>query len=418
MNRRHFLQLTGLSGLALGTGARAAQPYNGPYFVVVHAEGGWDTTALMDPKGTPRVNRTYTAADIVSAGNILHAPTAAALPGGMTNEAFFSKYANELLVVNGIDIAVNNHSPCTRYVGSGKLNSAQYPSFPALAAACIAPDAPLAFMALGGASATGNLIAKNNIAYMPSLLELARADYVDQSHDWTWNAPAATSRIDEALAEVSQGSLPGTQRARRFIHDAQVASQDLSWIEPHAPAVVPSDPVKLQMEVALTTFVSGTAVAATVGFGQFDSHNNNDVEQTPLIAQLLDAVDHLMEGATRLGIRDQLVVIMSSEMGRTPWYNQYDGKDHWSVGSMMFMGAGISGNRVVGGTQIDPATGEDQSPMLINPTTLALDSNGIRIRPEHIHEALRELAGIAQHPHAGRFDLGVPANERLLHLFG
>ena len=49
-------------------------------------------------------------------------------------------------------------------------------------------------------------------------------------------------------------------------------------------------------------------------------------------------------------LREQLVVVVQSEMGRTPTYNNGNGKDHWSIGSIMFLGPGITGNRVIGAT--------------------------------------------------------------------
>lgn len=74
----------------------------------------------------------------------------------------------------------------------------------------------------------------------------------------------------------------------------------------------------------------------------------------------------------------------------------------------MFLGPGIVGNRVIG------ATDEKQQLHQVNPETLAIDKpSGIRIRPEHIHHALRELANIQDHPSSQRFPLGVAANEKL-----
>ena len=110
--------------------------------------------------------------------------------------------------------------------------------------------------------------------------------------------------------------------------------------------------------------------------------------------------------------REQLVVIVQSEMGRTPTYNQGNGKDHWSIGSIMFLGRGITGNRVIG------ATDEKQFQVAIHPQSLALDrEQAVRVRPEHIHTALRELAGVAEHPFSKRFPLGVPDKERLAGLW-
>ena len=119
-----------------------------------------------------------------------------------------------------------------------------------------------------------------------------------------------------------------------------------------------------------------------------------------------------------MGIRDQLIVIIQSEMGRTPWYNEMGGKDHWSVGSWMAMGRGIQGNRVIGGTEIHPETGVDQSPTLIDPIHLQASATGIKIKPQHIHAALRDLVGISQHEYAQRFPLNVPDHEVLAGLWG
>ena len=100
-------------------------------------------------------------------------------------------------------------------------------------------------------------------------------------------------------------------------------------------------------------------------------------------------------------------------MGRTPNYNKGNGKDHWSVGSVMFLGPGIKGDRVIG------ATDEKQFHVPLNPQTLVTDKDkGVRVRPEHIHEALREYAGIATYPHAKKFPLGVAEKEKLQGLWG
>jgi hypothetical protein len=100
-------------------------------------------------------------------------------------------------------------------------------------------------------------------------------------------------------------------------------------------------------------------------------------------------------------------------MGRTPTYNKGNGKDHWSIGSIMFLGPGIKGNRVIG------ATDEKQFGVGIDPQTLTLDKDhGIRVRPEHLHQSLREFAGIANHPFSQKFPLGVPEKEKLQAFWG
>jgi hypothetical protein len=132
-----------------------------------------------------------------------------------------------------------------------------------------------------------------------------------------------------------------------------------------------------------------------------------------LIPEFLAGIAYFIRRAGELKIRDKLVVIVQSEMGRTPTYNKGNGKDHWSIGSILFLGPGIKGNRVHG------ATDEKQFQVPLNPATLALDKEkGIHVRPEHIHQALREYAGIADHQHTKKFPLGVAEKDALKRLLG
>jgi hypothetical protein len=54
-----------------------------------------------------------------------------------------------------------------------------------------------------------------------------------------------------------------------------------------------------------------------------------------------------------------------------------------------------------------------------DPQSLKLDKDkGVRVRPEHIHEALREYAGIAEHPASKKFPLSVDGKEKLEGFWG
>ncbi len=148
MNRRELLKLCGSAGLGLAApmalpslcqGAetkRQLPAYDGPYYAIFNASGGWDTTYLMDPKGVDGINRLYKEGDILTHGKHKFAPTAKQVQKGMSNEDFFKKYGSELLVLNGLDYSVNNHAPGSRYMATGKLDSLAYPTFAALVAGC------------------------------------------------------------------------------------------------------------------------------------------------------------------------------------------------------------------------------------------------------------------------------------------
>lgn len=429
MSRRNFLKRCGLAGLGFAapvysqavlgsTGTKAeTEGYPGPYYVVYNASGGWDTTYLMDPKGVDGINRLYQQGDILTVGNHRVAPIAKHIAKGMSNEDFFAKYGSELCVFNGLDLSVNNHTPCARYMATGKLDSLAYPTFPALVAACYGAEAPLAFLTFGNYSATGNLVPMSRVPYLQSLRLLARADSVEGGTHPYQDAFVA-DRIERALegqfeARVSDARLPRVERSQSMLYAAQTNSKALRRVVPFLPKEPAKERLAQQNDIALAAFKAGVCVSANLSIGQFDSHNNNDADQMKLIPEFLAGIDDLLCKAEALEIRDKLVVIIQSEMGRTPNYNNGNGKDHWSISSIMFLGPGIVGNRLIG------ATDEKQQLVPIDPHTLKLDPvGGIRVRPEHIHQSLREFASIENHPLSQRFPLQVPEKEKLSRLIG
>src|SRR5438477_9225350 len=425
--RRDFLKACAAAGLGLAVpfhlpSARAEQlkdePYPGPYYVVFNASGGWDTTYLMDPKGVNGMNRLYKEGDILTKGAHKYAPIKKHAQGGMCNEDFYAEFGGELLTLNGLDYSVNNHSPGARYMATGKLDSLAYPTFAALVAACRGSTCPLAFLTFGNYSATGNLVAMSRVPYLPSLQKIASADAIDGNDKAPYHDKFALDRIEQTLrgvpeASASQPRLPRAEHGENMLYAAQVNSKALQRVTQYIPKTIPKERLSQQAEIALASFKAGVCVSANRTIGQFDSHANNDTDQMKLIPEFLAGIAYLVRRAGELKIREQLVVVVQSEMGRTPNYNAGNGKDHWSIGSVMFLGRGIKGNRVVG------ATDEKQFAVPVDPKTLKLDKGkGVRVRPEHVHEALREYAGIADHPLSKKFPLGVAEKELLRGLWG
>jgi hypothetical protein len=424
--RRDFLKACAAAGLGLAVPFRRSaaaagvkdEPYGGPYYVVFNASGGWDTTYLMDPKGVNGINRLYKEGDVLTQGAHKFAPIKQHAKGGMPNEDFYAEFGGELLTLNGLDYSVNNHSPGARYVATGKLDSLAYPTFAALVAACRGPDCPLAFLTFGNYSATGNLVAMSRVPYLPSLRKIANADAVEGNERAPYHDKFALDRIEEALREENAAQaagprLPRAERGENMLYAAQANSKALQRVGQYIPSAIPKERLAQQAEIALASFKAGVCVSANLTIGQFDSHANNDPDQMKLIPEFLAGITYLLRRAGELKIRDQLVVVAQSEMGRTPTYNAGNGKDHWSVGSALFLGRGIKGNRVVG------ATDEQQFAVPLDPRALTCDKEkGARVRPEHVHQSLRELAGIADHPLSQKFPLGVSEKERLRGLWG
>jgi hypothetical protein len=277
---------------------------------------------------------------------------------------------------------------------------------------------PLAFLTFGNYSSTGNLVPMARIPYIQSLNLVSNADGVEGNAKSPYHDDFALNAIEKALKEQSESRkvdprLPRVERAENMLYAAQVNSKALMRVQPYVPKTSSKERLNQQVDISLASFKAGVCVSANLSIGQFDSHNNNDVDQMKLIPEFLAGIDYLLRRAEELQIREKLVVVIQSEMGRTPNYNNGNGKDHWSVGSAMFLGRGIKGNRVVG------ATDEKQFLVPLDPKSLAVDKEkGIRLRPEHLHLALRELAGIQDHAYGKQFPLGVTDPEKLQGLWG
>lgn len=407
MERRNFLKLCGLAGMAVaapvgavragkgvwGTNAPGLAVYEGKLFLMLNASGGWDPTLLCDPKGggpdnPEAINRTFDVGDIEEVGPFKVAP----LEG---HRAFFEKYQQDLLVINGIDMQTNGHDSGQRHFWSGSLTEGT-PSFAALAAAASGPDLPMSYLSFGGYAETGGLVARTRSGNTNALARLAfpaRQDPEDENS--TFHSERARELILDARREredelLGEASLYRRENSMNLLFAARTGAGELKKLQEYLPDELSQNQLERQAQVAIAAYRAGITVSANLSIGGFDTHGNHDDNHQPRMQSIVAGLDFVMEEAARQNVADKVVVVAGSDFGRTPRYNDGDGKDHWSVTSAVMMGAGISGNRVVG------ATDGGQTPLSVNASSLDLDDGGIRIEPKHIHHALRRLADIEE----------------------
>jgi len=93
---------------------------------------------------------------------------------------------------------------------------------------------------------------------------------------------------------------------------------------------------------------------------------------------------------------DDVVVVVISEMGRSPKFNTYGGRDHWTFTSAVLMGAGIRGNQSIGGLDSN-ALGRP-----ISLRTGEFSDNGVMLLPQHLGATLLALGDVdyGQYVHA------------------
>jgi uncharacterized protein (DUF1501 family) len=207
-------------------------------------------------------------------------------------------------------------------------------------------------------------------------------------------------RLDDLRG--TQG-LPPVKRSMGALYLARGGDNDLDQLAQQLPSQAAvnaaTNGLHRQSLVALAGFKAGLAVAANLVIGGFDTHGNHDTGQIGRLYDLLRGVDLILEEIGKQGLDGKVIVVVGSDFGRTPMYNAQNGKDHWNITSMMFMGPGIPGDRVVG------ATDENQKAKKVDPRTLAEAESGTRIRCEHVQKALRKLAGIDGSEAAARYPI-------------
>jgi hypothetical protein len=428
MNRRRFLQVAGIAGLAVMAPiavreTRASGKYKGPFWIMVNCGGGWDPTMLTDPKGgtdpmdPKQVNHSYTPGDIGQSGNLIWAPTSYDANGVtlMSAQKFFDAHHGRLTVLNGVDNSTNNHDAGSRTTWSGALGEGQ-PSFAALAAAhgSQAVPVPLAFLSYGGYDATGGVVSLSRVGDTGAVERLAFTNEMDPNNDKTghFHTPTTASRI----AAAQEARLKSAQQKQRLpaINTAQgqlwLARQSDDGIANLGQLLKTTKLVQFpddfpevagiggngelegllqQAQIALLSFKVGVAVSANLSMGGYDTHDNSDDRQSRQMMLLCFALDYLFKQIDAMGLTDQVYVMVGSDFGRTPFYNTNNGgKDHWNITSVMIAGPQIPGDRLIG------ATDDGFKPRTVNAKSLALDDAGVRIEPKHLHMELRRLAGI------------------------
>ncbi|HEY8377252.1 MAG TPA: DUF1501 domain-containing protein [Nannocystis sp.] len=435
MDRRNFFKLLSFAGLAAvsptvyagrrPTGLKAPElpplpaTYNGPLWIFLNAAGGWDPTSLCDPKGSSgpddpdAMNRAFTFDQIESAGNIKY-PDIGTGDRPTAFRDFFQKHYTRLRVINGLDMQSNGHDSGTRHCWSGRLAEG-YPSLGALIAAVHGHELPMSYLSFGGYDDTQGRVARTRAGNVGALARIAYPDRRDPADENSnFHSPAAAEMIREAQEKRRQRlleteKLPRVQHAISMMYTSRTGSNELKLLQEYLPMTLDNgpNPLRRQIQVAMAAFRAGITISVNLERGGFDTHGNHDAQHIPRLVDILDGLDFIVEEAERQGIGDNFVVLVGSDFGRTPGYNDTNGKDHWAITSLMLMGKGIKGNTVIG------ATDERHNAFNWDPKTLKQSSTGIHIEPRHIHDNLRKLAGIADHELMTQYPISIPEEDRM-----
>jgi hypothetical protein len=354
--------------LATGAGAGTAKR-----FLFVQAIGGWDPLCVFAPKFDAPLIEMEAAARPMKIGNF----TLVGAPGRAHVEDFFGRFADRTLLVNGLATRSVNHEGSIAIANTSALgeDKADWATMLGVAAA---EQYMLPHLGLDAALFPGRygvVVGRGDGLLEPtvdgSLLELFDAPVPLPSQP-------ASSAVDRHLAARIDQMRASVKTA--FLTDRYDDASTRARALVDAGALLHLEPVESLLGRAqgaihlLSNGLSRCVTVSTHGKAglQWDTHSNNSRLQTSLfnslfsdLATVLDQLDTTM-GPDGAPLSGTTVMVVLSEMGRTPAFNDRDqGRDHWPFTSAMIIGPGITGNRTIGayddnyfGIGVHPSTGE------------------------------------------------------------
>lgn len=399
--RRDVLKGLGAAGLAplLGLPRWAwAAARTDLRFVFVFNPGGWDTTRVFTWQGQNPAVATEPVAERRESGDVVWVDH----PGRPSVASFFARRGASLTVLNGLMVPSITHEVCTQLVLTGASAAG-----PADWASTLAHGAEggevLPHLVLGGPAFPGpyssSVARTGNNGQLAALLSgsLLRGVGVEGGGLSSPESAlverylaqragarvlAARSETERSLAEAYERSL-GYGRALK----EQAYTLDLT---------VGFD-LGQQAEVAVEALSKGLCRCTSLMFAGtergWDTHSDNDNDQSLLFDGLFQGLERLASlleqtpGPNGAPLASQTVVVVLSEMGRTPQLNGGLGKDHWPYTSALLWGPGLrpgtlgSYDASFNGAALDPVSGE-------------LDPAGLRVVPKVLGATLWALAGL------------------------
>ncbi len=389
------LATLGVAPHALGQGAG-----NGRSFLFVFAQGGWDPTRVF-------------ASDLGN-GSVAYEPDAdRATAGGLSYvshgtrpsvDAFFAKHHQRVLVVNGLMVSSVQHEVCTQLLLTGSAASGRSDWASQIADAarleytlphlvCGGPSFPgpyTASVARTGSNGqldallTGDVLRRSQ-RFPVGRLSAPAESLVDRylARRAAGRELAATGQVDEIAARTFAQAIEKAEALEELRHDTDFTG---------GQALIEQGYVAVD---ALSRGISRCVTVVSTGGGLgWDTHDNNDAQQAALFEGLFNDLDTLMEllartpGRKEATLAEETVVVVLSEMGRTPLLNGAAGKDHWPYTSAMLVGPGITGSRVIG------AYDEGYFGARMDVEAARLDPNGVRLSPKSLGATLLSVAGI------------------------
>ena len=380
--RRELLawSAAGAGALAFPRPARASLSAADRRFLFVYCRGGWDPTRVFLPTFDFPDLEDEPGAALGQAGNLPFVDH----PSRQSVARFLSLYGERTVFFNGFEVRSVAHERCEQLLLTGVPDPGT-DDWPALLAGNSREDLLLPCLVASGptftSQHTASVVRLGETGQLSRLLDgaaLADADMpvappsdpvraLLAEHAAARTGAWAAQAPDSWTAHLAARQADALQDLADL--DALAGEVDLS-VDPSREFLKKAKPILDGLELGLTR--CGSILHLGVNETGWDSHAVNDRHQSEHqsllfgdLLMLMDALDRRVGPVTGGALSDEVTVVVMSEMGRSPWYNVLDGKDHWTWTSAMLVGGGVTGDRVVGGVDgalvglpVDLSTGE------------------------------------------------------------
>ncbi len=381
MNRRHFISTAAASAAALGLDPRVSwsAPAAGELkFLFVFNSGGWDPTRVFADVFENDSVDMEAEAERGRVGNIPFVSH----PDRPSVDTFMARHYQRMLVINGVQVRSIAHDICTMLTLTGGTSGLS-PDWATLIAAAATESLTLPHLVMGGpafAGELGALVARTGSnGQLEALLSGEALDGSDQAVDGI--SRPAEGVVDRYLRRRAEARAAASRSSRAqalagaYSEGLEMALglKDYRYVMDFTGGASLADQGRVAADAlsrGLSRCVSLGYPDAVAGLG-WDSHADNDDTQSALWEGLFQNLLQIMEqlettpGRVRGTLAEETVVVVLSELGRTPQLNATLGKDHWPYTSAMIIGPGITADRVVGGwadnfygLEVDPASAE------------------------------------------------------------
>lgn len=382
-SRRSFLTSAGLLGGGLVLPLEALAQASSKKLILVFAYGGWDATYVMDPKldsnhvdgpeAQPLSDDPNDFEEVRCFGDLpiclndLQRPAVS---------SFFEAWGDRCSAVNGIWVGSIAHAPSTTHILTGRESTAS-PDLAAVVGASLGFGRPSPYLDLGGRGIAG-----------PLRCETLRGGYRGQAALLMEDAPGIVAPTGSNLSyPLFEGGAERRSSIRELAHRRMTrlleqqtragrhvrALEDLAVARESAQRIGSGNYSldfldrgrisDLHEQLAAATELLDQGFCQSVGVDtrlDWDTHGGNYL-QAASFDELFAELDFLAADLEIRGMLDDTLVLVTSEMCRTPRLNNDEGKDHWHASNALLFGGGITGGRALGGTD------EYQQPLGIDP---------------------------------------------------